>query len=323
MDAPSGRKEFLMDRLTGLIYPIWQLPAEPGERFPETSAKRFADFLSKSGQFLWNLLPSVEQDDACGDFYAMEQLLSLPRDDAFRLGFLSVKAHCAALRIKTICTVNASFLLHAGTDFAVWMTSLGDLFDCVILKGFDQWDVDMAGADPAAISKCFRESAKETGTVFFTDADFDLLTPASRKFIQDSGILQQRFLTDGLESRDATSVQLPHHYVPASMACLRRDGSMPAGKWVYMADPDAVAFAVDYLNLSEREGYAWGLLRGVLSSVAQVSMVHLVDFYGGQPIDFDRLFSDEAFSFRLRYMAGLYGRLPATYHGRKKKKESR
>ena len=48
--------------------------------------------------------------------------------------------------------------------------------------------------------------------------------------------------------------------------------------WLEEAASETVEFARDYLKLTEEEGYEWGLIRGVWSSVANLSIAQMQDF---------------------------------------------
>ncbi|MDO4816786.1 MAG: 4-alpha-glucanotransferase, partial [Bacillota bacterium] len=50
--------------------------------------------------------------------------------------------------------------------------------------------------------------------------------------------------------------------------------------WKAEAAPDDLALAVEYLGLNEKEGFHWGILRGGMSSVAELFMAQLQDYLG-------------------------------------------
>ena len=46
------------------------------------------------------------------------------------------------------------------------------------------------------------------------------------------------------------------------------------------AAPEDVACAVRYLNLTKKEGYHWGMMRGIWSSAADLAVVQAQDLLG-------------------------------------------
>lgn len=54
----------------------------------------------------------------------------------------------------------------------------------------------------------------------------------------------------------------------------------PANGWFANTNEYARARAVNYLQLNETEGYNWGMLRGIWSSVADLAIVQAQDILG-------------------------------------------
>ena len=108
--------------------------------------------------------------------------------------------------------------------------------------------------------------------------DLGFLTPAVKKLLSDSGFPGMRILEFGFESRDGQSRDLPHNYPVHSVAYVGTHDNMTAMQWLNEAPPEQVAFAVDYLNLTEREGLAYGMVRGLLGSPAAFAVVQMQDY---------------------------------------------
>ena len=108
--------------------------------------------------------------------------------------------------------------------------------------------------------------------------DLGFLTPAVKKLLSDSGFPGMRILEFGFESRDGQSRDLPHNYPVHSVAYVGTHDNMTAMQWLNEAPPEQVAFAVDYLNLTEREGLAYGMVRGLLDSPAALAVVQMQDY---------------------------------------------
>ena len=50
--------------------------------------------------------------------------------------------------------------------------------------------------------------------------------------------------------------------------------------WMKTAPKASVKFAIEYLNLTEEEGYNWGMMRAAWSSVADMAIVPMQDLIG-------------------------------------------
>ena len=50
--------------------------------------------------------------------------------------------------------------------------------------------------------------------------------------------------------------------------------------WMKTAPKASVKFATEYLNMTEEEGYNWGMMRAAWSSVADMAIVPMQDLIG-------------------------------------------
>lgn len=181
-------------------------------------------------------------------------------------------------------------------------------FDAVILSEFGRYDAAQTEPDPARakeLSARYTETVKAVrlalkGKELIAD-DASIVSPAINKLLSDNGLICTRVMERGFYGRNPQNRHLPHAYSPNTAAYL----SEPAGimEFLYHADPLDAGFAVDYLNLSEREGYVFGFLRGLYASPASLALVHAKDI----ATEGD-LLSAHA-EKRLRYYARLFGRL--------------
>lgn len=108
--------------------------------------------------------------------------------------------------------------------------------------------------------------------------DLGFLSPGARKLLADSGFPGMRVMQFGLESRSGSSADLPHNYPTHSVAYIGTHDNMTAMQWLRESDPSCVGFAVDYLNLTEREGLAYGCIRGLFASAAALAIVQMQDY---------------------------------------------
>lgn len=109
--------------------------------------------------------------------------------------------------------------------------------------------------------------------------DLGYLTPQVKKLLSDSGCPGMRVLQFGFtpmgDSRD-----LPHNYVQNCVAYLGTHDNTPIQGWFDTAPVEEAAFAVDYLGLNRQEGFPFGFVRGIFTSVANLAIVQLQDILG-------------------------------------------
>ena len=73
---------------------------------------------------------------------------------------------------------------------------------------------------------------------------------------------------------------LPHNYNNNSVVYAGTHDNDTILGWMKTAPRPCVAFAKDYLNLNKDEGYHWGVMRGVWSSVSDTAIVTMQDLLG-------------------------------------------
>ena len=156
----------------------------------------------------------------------------------------------------------------------------------------------------------------------FIAEDLGFLTPEVRKLLADSGLPGMKVLEFAFDAREPSNY-LPHLYTPHYVCYTVTHDNAPLPAWKEEADPDDLALAVQYLGLNEEEGFHWGVLRGGMSSVAELFMAQMQDYLGlgaesrintpGKPVGNWqwRLHPGQltaALSRRMAHMARLYGR---------------
>ena len=134
-----------------------------------------------------------------------------------------------------------------------------------------------------------------------------------------------KILLFAFDSREGSD-HLPHHYGKNCVAYTGTHDNDTALGWLESAPEDDVDFARAYMQLTEGEGFAWGMMRTVWGSVAEMAIVQMQDVLErgsearmnapgtvGDNWKWRALpgaFSPEL-AARLRQQAALYGRLPA------------
>lgn len=74
------------------------------------------------------------------------------------------------------------------------------------------------------------------------------------------------------------SDNLPHHYKNNLVVYTGTHDNKTVREWIETVPEIERKYAVEYLKLNEKEGYNWGLIRGVWSSVAYLAIAQLQDF---------------------------------------------
>ena len=156
----------------------------------------------------------------------------------------------------------------------------------------------------------------------FIAEDLGFLTPEVRELLADSGLPGMKVLEFAFDSREPSNY-LPHLYTPHCVCYTGTHDNAPLLAWKEEADPDDLALAVQYLGLNEEEGFHWGVLRGGMSSVAELFVAQMQDYLGlgaesrintpGEPVGNWqwRLLPGQLtgeLSRRMAHMARLYGR---------------
>ena len=109
--------------------------------------------------------------------------------------------------------------------------------------------------------------------------DLGVLTDGVRDLLRESGLPGMRVLLFAFDPW-AESEYLPHNHVPDCVAYIGTHDNDTAYGWIKEGNPDEVRFAADYLQLTTREGYHWGLIRGLFGSVAATAIVQMQDLLG-------------------------------------------
>ena len=180
-------------------------------------------------------------------------------------------------------------------------------FDAVILDGFGRYAAE-PGEGPSGAEHTDEGTAKVAavkaalkGKELFAD-DTGVSSPAVNRLLSGNGLACTRVLSNGFSGRESANRDLPHNYPANCVAYLSTPDGEGIMHFLYHGNPLEVGFAVDYLNLTEREGYAYGFLRGLMASPAALTLIPLRDILpaGGT-------FTDRELR-RLRYYTRLFGR---------------
>lgn len=126
--------------------------------------------------------------------------------------------------------------------------------------------------------KIFDAIRKQLGEVNIIAEDLGTLTDATIKLRDDNKFPGMKILTFAFDS-DSENMFLPHNYERNFIAYTGTHDNDTVRGWIETTGTkEQVEKAVEYLNLTKEEGYNWGLIRGIWSSVANVSIAQMQDF---------------------------------------------
>ena len=93
----------------------------------------------------------------------------------------------------------------------------------------------------------------------------------------NSGWPGMKVLEFAFDSREPSDY-LPHTYTQNAVCYTGTHDNMTMRQWFDTASEDAVEYAVEYMNLTETEGYVWGTIRTAMASVSDTCIVQLQDY---------------------------------------------
>ena len=126
----------------------------------------------------------------------------------------------------------------------------------------------------------FKAVNKALGKRDIIAEDLGFLTPAVHKLLKDSGYPGMKVLEFAFDSRDADSGYLPHNCpVHCVVYTGTHDNDTILG-WMASAPRKTRSFARDYLRLTRREGYHWGVMRSAWACPAGLAVMQFQDLLG-------------------------------------------
>lgn len=225
------------------------------------------------------------------------------------------------------------------TGFGWWlrrMSAAGKLFDVVRLdhfRGFEAYWSVPAGDQTAKGGKWVPGpgmnfvNALKNGLphLSFIAEDLGFLTEGVLQLRDASGYPGMKVLGFAFDSREPSDY-LPHTYPQNSVCYTGTHDNMTTRQWFDTADREAVAYAKEYMALTEAEGYVWGTIRTAMASVSDLCVVQMQDYLelGGEArMNFPGTlgtnwtwraapgFATEALGSKIAALTRLYGRAPA------------
>ena len=132
--------------------------------------------------------------------------------------------------------------------------------------------------------------------------DLGYLTQEVLDLRDASGYPGMKVLEFAFDSREPSDY-LPHNYNSNTVCYTGTHDNMTMRQWLETASQDAVDYAAEYMNLSEREGMVWGVIRTAFSSVSDLCVVQMQDFLdlGGEArMNFPGTLSSDNWTWRMK-----------------------
>lgn len=209
------------------------------------------------------------------------------------------------------------------------------LFDVVRIdhfRGFDSYYAIPYGDTTARNGKwregpgieLFRSIEEKLGKLDIIAEDLGYLTESVRKLLADSGFPGMKLIQFAFDSREDGDY-LPHNYTRNSVVYAGTHDNDTILGWMKTAPRSCVAYAKEYLRLTQEEGYHWGVMRAVWSSVCDTAVVTMQDLLGLSSVGRMNTPStlgcnwmwrmkagaiDSKLTKKIRKQVELYGRLP-------------
>jgi 4-alpha-glucanotransferase len=111
----------------------------------------------------------------------------------------------------------------------------------------------------------------------FIAEDLGFLTPEVFYMRDASGYPGMKILEFAFDSREPSDY-LPHTYHSNTVCYTGTHDNMTMRQWFETATPEAVAYATEYMHLTEDEGLVWGTIRTAMSSVSDMCIIQMQDY---------------------------------------------
>jgi 4-alpha-glucanotransferase len=107
--------------------------------------------------------------------------------------------------------------------------------------------------------------------------DLGFLTDDVRRLLQDSGFPGMKVLQFAFDSREKSDY-LPYRYNRNCVVYTGTHDNTTTEDWQHSAPPEDVAYARQYLNVPDEEGFTYGMIRAALGSVAETCIIPMQDY---------------------------------------------
>ena len=107
--------------------------------------------------------------------------------------------------------------------------------------------------------------------------DLGYLTPDVLELRDAGGFPGMKVLTFAFDSREPSDY-LPHRCIPNSVCYTGTHDNMTTLQWLNTAAADTIAYATEYMHLTDVEGLVWGVIRTAFSTVCDLCIVPMQDY---------------------------------------------
>ena len=109
--------------------------------------------------------------------------------------------------------------------------------------------------------------------------DLGFLTDDVLNLVRESGFPGMKILQFAFDDREPSDY-LPHTYPKNCICYTGTHDNTTIAAWFHEASDSNVQMAIRYLGLNREEGYCWGMIRGGMSSVADLFLCQMQDLLG-------------------------------------------
>ena len=107
--------------------------------------------------------------------------------------------------------------------------------------------------------------------------DLGFMTQEVKDLRDASGYPGMKVLEFAFDSREPSDY-LPHTYTQNTVCYTGTHDNLTMRQWFDTAEKAAVDYAIEYMNLSEKEGLVWGVIRTAMASVSDTCVVPMQDY---------------------------------------------
>ncbi len=169
-----------------------------------------------------------------------------------------------------------------------WQFQICDTLRIDHFRGFDEYyaipygdkTARNGGWKPGPGIAFFKTVNKQLGKQDIIAEDLGFLTPSVRRLLKASGYPGMKVLEFAFDSRDTGSDYLPHCYPTRCVVYAGTHDNDTIQGWMASAPKKDVSFAKEYLRLTKREGYHWGMMRSAWASPADLAVMQAQDLLG-------------------------------------------
>jgi len=127
--------------------------------------------------------------------------------------------------------------------------------------------------------KLFQKIGDSLGELNIIAEDLGLITEDVKDLMAFTGFPGMKILQFAFNPWGDND-HIPHNHERNSVVYTGTHDNPTIGQWIETVSKDQLDYAIEYLKLSEVEGYNWGMIRGAWSSIANLAIVPMQDLLG-------------------------------------------